>query len=390
MSSKNRFKTVLVTTILATALLAFPLSAGTQNKEPGKEPGKEQDKEMASEAVSSKNIEEEVVETETGFYYTVKKGDTLWDLSQRFSDTPYLWPDLWSDNSQIANPHLIYPGQRIRLFRRTDIEKEAKPVIEEKPIETKAPPIEVEPEEVPQIATKEIPEAKPVSKTYRYPPIDSVGFIKKKALTPEGFIFKVKEDKKLISTGDIVYISQNESNSLIPGGRHTVYRTLEPIKDETTGKFIGIQHYLLGIIEITNTAPRFAIAKVIRSFSNIQVNDKLIPYKRRSINIMQRKSKEGLLGKIIVSEQHNILIGDRTTAFINKGEDDGVKPGQYYSIFYQDKSSIASGSRKKIPLDAIIFGKFIVLHTEKTTSTVYIISTNRQIYPGSKICTPLE
>jgi len=368
------------------SLIAFPFSAGAQNKEPGKE----QDKETASEAVSSKNIEEEVVETETGFYYTVKKGDTLWDLSQRFSDTPYLWPDLWSDNSQIANPHLIYPGQRIRLFRRTDIEKEAKPVIEEKPIETKAPPIEVEPEEVPQIATQEIPEAKPASKTYRYPAIDRVGFIKKKAVTPEGFIFKVKEDKKLISSGDIVYISQKESNSLTPGARYTVYRTPEPIYDETTGKFIGIQHYLLGVVEITNTAPRFAIAKIIRSFSNIQVNDKLMLYKRRSINIVQRKSKEGLLGKIIVAEEHNILIGDRTTAFINRGEDDGVKPGQYYSIFYQDKSSITSVTRKKIPLDAIIFGKFIVLHTEKTTSTVYIISTNRQINPGSKICTPPE
>jgi len=386
MSSKNRFKTVLVTAIFVTALLAFPLSAGAQNKEQGKE----QDKKTASKAVSSKNIEEEVVETETGFYYTVKKGDTLWDLSQRFSDTPYLWPDLWSDNSQIANPHLIYPGQRIRLFRRTDIEKEAKPVIEEKPIETKAPPIEVEPQEVPQIATQEIPEAKPVSKTYQYPAIDRVGFIKNRAMTPEGFIFKVKEDKKLISTGDIVYVSRNESNSLIPGGRYTVYRTLDPVYDETTGKFIGIQHYLLGVVEITNTAPRFAIAKIIRSFSNIRVNDKLMPYKRRSINIVQRKSMEGLLGKIIVAEQHNILIGDRTTAFINKGEDDGVKPGQYYSIFYQDKSSIVPASREKISLDAVIFGKLIVLHTEKTTSTVYITATNRPITPGSRICTPLE
>jgi len=381
MSSKNRFKTVLITAILATALLALPLSAGAQNKEPGKE----QDKEMASEAVSSKNIEEEVVETETGFYYTVKKGDTLWDLSQRFSNTPYLWPDLWSDNSQIANPHLIYPGQRIRLFRRTDIEKEARPVIEEKPIETKAPPIEV-----PEIATQEIPEAKPVSKAYRYSAIDRVGFIKNKALTPEGFIFKVREDKKLISAGDIVYVSQNESNPLIPGGIYTVYRTLEPIYDETTGKFIGIQHYLLGVVEISNTAPRFAIAKVIRSFSNIKVNDKLIPYKRRSINIVHQKSREGLLGKIIIAEKHNLLIGDKTTAFINKGEDDGVKPGQYYSIFYQDKSRIGQASRNKIPLDAVIFGKLIVLHTEKTTSTVYITATNRTIAPGSRICTPLE
>jgi len=367
MNSTNKFMVTLLSLIFLTALFAFPLSASAQEKE------------TASEAVASKNIEQEVVETETGFYYTVKKGDTLWDLSQRFSDTPY------RDNSQIANPHLIYPGQRIRLFRRTDIEKEVRPVIEEKPIETKAPPIEV-----PEITTQEIPEAKPVSKTYRYPAIDRVGFIKYKALTPEGFIFKVKEDKKLIGSGDIVYISQKESNSLIPGGRYTVYRTLEPIYDQTTKKFIGIQHYLLGVVEITNTAPRFAIAKVIRSFNNIRVNDKLMPYKRRSINIVQQKSREGLLGKIIVAEEHNLLIGDRTTAFINKGEDNGVKPGQYYSIFYQKKSSTDPASRKKIPLDAVIFGKFIVLHTEKTTSTVYIISTNRQIAPGSKICTPPE
>jgi LysM repeat protein len=377
MDRTKKIEIIFFLSIFFLALLAFPLSACAEEKD------------TTSEAVSSTNIEEEVVETETGFYYTVKKGDTLWDLSQKFSDTPYLWPDLWSDNSQITNPHLIYPGQRIRLYRRTDTEKETRPVVEEKPVETKAPPIEVEPEEVPKIATPEIPEAKPVSKTYRYTEIDRVGFIKDKAMTPEGFIFKVKEDKELISTGDIIYISQKEGNSLTSGGKYTAYRTLESIYDET-GKYIGIQHYLLGIVEITNTAPRFAIAKVVRSFSNIKVNDKLMSYKRRSMNIVQQKSKEGLLGKIIISEKHNILMGDRTTAFINKGDSDGVKPGQYYSIFYQDKSSIAQGSRKKIPLDAVIFGKLIVLHTEKTTSTVFITATDRQVDPGSKICTPPE
>ncbi|MBU0768068.1 MAG: LysM peptidoglycan-binding domain-containing protein, partial [Proteobacteria bacterium] len=37
----------------------------------------------------------ETVEHEAGFYYTVKKGDTLWDLSTQFSDNPWLWPNLW-------------------------------------------------------------------------------------------------------------------------------------------------------------------------------------------------------------------------------------------------------------------------------------------------------
>ena len=378
MDRTKKIEIYFLISIFFLTLLDFPLSAISEEKE------------AASEAVSSQNIEQEVIETETGFYYTVKKGDTLWDLSQKFSNTPYLWPDLWSDNSDITNPHLIYPGQRIRLFRLTDLEKESRPVIEEKTIETKAPPLEVEPEEVPPIITQEIFEPKPVFKTYRYHAIDGVGFIKRKALAPEGFIFKVKEDKKLISTGDIIYISQNKSNPLVPGGRYTVYRTLEPIYDPTTRKYIGIQHYLLGVVEITNSAPRFAIAKVIQSFSNMQVSDKLMPYKRRSIDIVQKKSQEGLLGKIIISEKHSTLLGDNTTAFINKGEDHGIKPGQYYSIFYQDKSSIIPASRKKIPLDAVVFGQLIVLHTEKTTSTVYIVSTNRHVSPGSKICTPLK
>ena len=60
------------------------------------------------------------VKYETGFYYTVQKGDTLWDLSQKFSDTPWQWPEMWQENDQIANPHRIYPGERIRLYRRRD------------------------------------------------------------------------------------------------------------------------------------------------------------------------------------------------------------------------------------------------------------------------------
>lgn len=49
--------------------------------------------------------------------HTVEKGDTLWDLSQRFLGSPWYWPKVWSYNPEIANPHWIHPGNLVRFYQ---------------------------------------------------------------------------------------------------------------------------------------------------------------------------------------------------------------------------------------------------------------------------------
>jgi len=308
-----------------------------------------------------------ILEHEAGFYYTIQKGDTLWDLSERFSDEPWFWPDLWKENNQIANPHWIFPGERIRLFHQKAIQSYVVKTVEKKP----PPP----PKELPY---------------YYYSPIDSIGFVKKTPISPVGSIFKVKENKTMISTGDLVYIRQQGEDPLVLGAKYTVYRTLEPVFEKRTRNLIGTQHYPTGTIEITNIETGFALARIVQSFRTIKIDDLLTPHKKRSPKITLAESTKGLSGKILGTEEQDHLMGETTVAFIDKGQQDGVKTGQTYSIYYQEKQQIDPKDKKNVFLTPVVYGSLLVLHTEATTSTVLITNSEQTIYPGATFRSPTK
>jgi hypothetical protein len=308
---------------------------------------------------------------ETGFYYTVKKGDTLWDISQRFNDTPWQWPELWKENDQLPNPHWIYPGERIRLFRKSDKDKQ----------QVTAPTV------TPQISV-ETPAPGPQVNFY-YGRMDRIGFIRKPPVQELGSIVNVMHDKQLVSAGDVVYIRPPESGRVVefaPGSRFTVFRKLKPTADRKSDKTIGTQHYLLGLVEVTQNESGYAIAKVIEAFRAIEPGDLLMAYKESPREVLVSESTPDIQGTLIGTEEHNELVSTNTTAFIDKGEEDNIRAGQQYKIYIQETKKGSDG--KEMLLAPVDVGALIVLRTEKTTSTVFITETYGNIFPGQNIRTP--
>ncbi|MDP2644849.1 MAG: LysM domain-containing protein [Desulfobacterales bacterium] len=323
-----------------------------------------------SPGISAENAPDKT-HVESGYYYTIQKGDTLWDVSEHFFDSPWQWPDLWKENSQIPNPHRIEPGERIRLHREKWNAANPDSVIKKDPAVNTAPQGK-KPQETPPY--------------YLYTAMDQVGFIRKNPGKSDGVILKSKEDKELISHGDLVYIQPEKSaaETFFPGSRHTVYRRLSPVKDRDAISRIGAQHYLTGAVRVLEKTPRFTVASVIKSFRPILNGDLLMPHLSRSSKIPIVKSPEQLHGKIIVSEEHDAVMAENFIAFIDKGKIDGVAAGQRYSIYYQEKQP-DSRSKESMLLSTVDIGSLLVLHTEQTTSTVLITHSTQSIPPGATI-----
>ena len=77
--------------------------------------------------------------------YKVIKGDTLWDISKKELNDPFMWPRIWKENSWIANPHWIYPDQMIKIpLYLIQEEKRAAEVTPKSTEESQAPAVVAE------------------------------------------------------------------------------------------------------------------------------------------------------------------------------------------------------------------------------------------------------
>ena len=51
-------------------------------------------------------------------YHTVVYGDSLWDISYKYYDDPYIWPNIFKNNqNNVYDADLILPGQSLIIHK---------------------------------------------------------------------------------------------------------------------------------------------------------------------------------------------------------------------------------------------------------------------------------
>ncbi|MBU0969948.1 MAG: LysM peptidoglycan-binding domain-containing protein [Proteobacteria bacterium] len=302
---------------------------------------------------------------DSGFYYTIQKGDTLWDLSQRFYNSQWDWPGLWEMNKDIKNPHQIVPGTKIRVFLKSEIP--------------------------PNPAKEEITETQgpKITPSFAYSQMDHIGFIRKTAESSLGNILREKDGNLMMSVDDIIYIKPTGSGNLIPGKRYQIFTT-EAIKETINGQvFKGVKHLIKAELKVLEHNVSYVTAVITKSFRDANVDDRIMAYYERPALLSVQENPAPIDAAIICSEDNTIMVNDYKIAFINKGKLDNIIPGQIYSVLQENKSALGASDSiwppKTVPLAPLNSGKLIVLHTEDMASTVMILSSKKDIYPGDMV-----
>ncbi len=303
---------------------------------------------------------------DSGFYYTIQKGDTLWDLSQKFYDSQWEWPGLWEMNKDIKNPHWIYPGNKIRVYLKPAARQQYRSVEETSQPEPAAPPQKLVPK-------------------YNYNAIDRIGFIKEKKVDSLGTIIREKDGNLMMSANDIIYIKPTGTAALIPGERYQIFTT-ESVKEKFNKQvFRGIKHKIQAIIEVVETTGQYAKALIKTSFRDATVGDQIMAFYQRDSMLPVQENPAPIDAFIICSEDNTLMVNDYRIAFINKGKKHDIQPGQMYDIFQSQENRSVFDGADAIVLDPLDSGRLIVLHSEDISATVMILSSKRDIHPGDMV-----
>lgn len=249
--------------------------------------------------------------------YTVKKGDTLWAISARFLKSPWKWPEVWQLNrAQIKNPHLIYPGDVVRLRDgRLVLERGLKtvklsPQIRSEPIASDSA--------IPSIPYEAIA-----------PLLNQGGIVAAGELDAAPRILGSKDARVLFGAGDRVYA--NASDPAVT--RWEIVRLGKPVTDPDSGETLGHLLEHVGVMRRVQ-AGQPGTFEIERSTREVAESDRLRPYTGQvPLHFVPHAVADSFNGRVVSTVGGMEGAASHTTVILNKGSEAGLEPGHVVGIY---------------------------------------------------------
>ena len=321
--------------------------------------------------------------------HTVKRGDTLWDISRLFLRSPWRWPELWGMNLQeIRNPHLIYPGQVLTLVKSGG---RARLVIGGGGGTVKlSPRIRAGDADLGPIASIPLHLIEPF--------LNDAVVLDSDTLARAPRIVAGREGRVLLGRGDTAYVRGE-----MPATRDwRIFREARPLRDPLSGEVLGYEAAFVGNAEYTRPGetradfqnnPEIVPATVVLGplRQEAGIGDRLAQAPvRDNRNYVPRAPRQPIEGRIVSIYGEGLSAGQNQIVALNRGLRDGVERGHVLAV-------LRSGERlqdRTDPLKATLqlpdeaHGQLFVFRVFERVSYALILSAETAVRPGDRFSPP--
>jgi hypothetical protein len=300
--------------------------------------------------------------------YVVVKGDTLWDISARFLESPWRWPEVWSFNPQIKNPHLIYPGDVVSLT----YDEQGKPILR---VERSQPTVKLSPK---VHATRM---DNPISTI----PKDVIGqflgqprVVSEREINNAAYIVSNQEQRLIAGQGDTIYV-----RGLVPGGdtSYNVFRIGDPYRNPGSNEILGYEAIHVADARVQAFGDPSTL-KVIDSTRETLAGDRLLPVRDNQLDqtFIPHAPETKIDGQIIAVVDGVSRIGQYQTVVINRGEQDGLETGHVLAVFQTGntvRDTIHGDKAENVTLPDIKAGLVMVVRAFDRVSYALVMEATR-------------
>ncbi len=338
--------------------------------------------------------------------YTVVEGDTLWDISGKFLNHPSQWPLLWRYNTQIKNPHLIYPGDtvyfsivngqpQLSLSRNGQLDGPLVTgpcVLQEEDFKHGRKNFAVDENGkllpcIRETNLKQAIELIPTNKISAF--LTSPKVVDKKELDNAPYVINLAGEHLVAGAGDRVYVRSVNGPTNMP---YTVYRAGGAYVSPTSKEVLGYEAKYVADVNLQQTGDP-ATLMITRSDGEIRIGDRVMRKEEEDIilNYFPRPPEKMIVGNIISVIGGVSQIGKFNVVVIDKGAKDGLLPGHELEILQQgkivrDPYSAIKNDSVKLPDEHA--GVLMVFRPFERVSYALVMKAVQPIHVLDKVQTP--
>ncbi len=265
--------------------------------------------------------------------YTVKKGDTLWEISNLFLQDPWYWPEIWQKNTQIQNPHLIFPGDVLTLVYvngqpqilvNETQHKEIQQTNGGLPVKKLSPSVR---SSALQASIPSIP-GDAIRQFLSKPRV-----VTKEQLEAAPRIIGSDEEHLILGSGHRVYIRGEIDKERV---RFSVFNPGDELIDPESGEILGYEAKYAGDVHITAYDDP-ASGDLTFTEREVLIGDRLLPEDRSKLDNLYfpHVPDRDINGQIISLYDALFGVAQYQIVVINKGERDGMEVGHLLATFTQ-------------------------------------------------------